>query len=46
MLNKFLVEHLGVSEEVASVEACGIEHLISDETAQKLEKLMERLENK
>lgn len=43
LLKKFLVDVLEVSEEIASKEACGIEHSISDETAQKLEKLMESL---
>ncbi|MBI9008836.1 MAG: metal-dependent transcriptional regulator [Tenericutes bacterium] len=45
LLKRFLIDHLEVSEEVASHEACGIEHSISDETAEKLEKLMEQLES-
>lgn len=46
LLKKFLVDILEVPEEEASNEACGIEHSISDETAVKLEKLMEKLEAK
>lgn len=44
LLKKFLVEILGVTEETASEEACGIEHSISDDTAFKLEKLVQKLE--
>lgn len=45
LLKKFLVEFLDVDEEIASEEACGLEHSISDETASKLEELIMKLEN-
>ena len=32
ILTKFLIEKLGVSENVAAEDACRIEHVISDET--------------
>jgi len=44
LLKRFLVDILGVSEEDAGYEACGIEHSVSDDTAEKLERLIERLE--
>jgi len=44
LLKRFLIDILGVSEEVASTEACGIEHTISEDTALKLETLMKTLE--
>jgi Mn-dependent DtxR family transcriptional regulator len=43
LLKKFLIDILDVPEDIASIEACGIEHSISDETAHKLELLMESL---
>ncbi len=43
MLKKFLIEILDVPPVIANTEACGIEHSISDETAKKLELLMERI---
>ncbi len=35
MLKLFLVETLGVSEQVAEADACRLEHAISDETREK-----------
>jgi len=43
LLRKFLIEILKVEPETANHEACGIEHSISDETAEKLEKLIDNL---
>ncbi len=43
ILKKFLIEVLGVSPEVAEDEACGIEHNISVDTADKIEKLVDKL---
>ena len=40
MLKKFLTDVLEVSEEVATEEACCIEHVISNDTAKKVENLM------
>lgn len=37
---KFLTEVLGVSDDQAEVDACKTEHLISAETARKLEKFL------
>jgi Mn-dependent DtxR family transcriptional regulator len=36
IITKFLINHLGVSEEFAEVDACRIEHVISDETFDKI----------
>jgi len=36
VLSRFLVDVLGVDPEVASVEACEMEHAISDDTLQRL----------
>ncbi|MDD3124185.1 MAG: metal-dependent transcriptional regulator [Candidatus Izemoplasmatales bacterium] len=46
LIKKFLIEILGVEEKMANDEACGIEHNISEDTAEKLECLMENLINK
>ncbi|MBN2876455.1 MAG: metal-dependent transcriptional regulator [Bacilli bacterium] len=43
LLRSFLVDVLGVTPEVANTEACGIEHSISDDTAEKLELLVNKL---
>ncbi|MCK5732085.1 MAG: metal-dependent transcriptional regulator [Tenericutes bacterium] len=40
MLKKFLTDILGVNEELATKEACCIEHVISDDTAKRIENLM------
>lgn len=40
IIKRFLVDILGVKEAVANEEACGIEHNISDDTADKLENLV------
>ena len=42
IFEKFLVEVLSVNAEQAEVDACKTEHLISAETARKLEKFVER----
>jgi len=44
LIRKFLVDILGVDEEKANDEACGIEHNISEDTADRLEKLLNQLE--
>jgi Mn-dependent DtxR family transcriptional regulator len=46
LIKKFLIEILGVEDSLANAEACGIEHNISEDTAEKLELLMENLINK
>lgn len=43
MLKEFLIDVLDVSPEIAVNEACGIEHMISNETAQKFENLMKKI---
>lgn len=43
LLKTFLVDILGVEDDLASEEACGIEHSISDDTAAKLEDLLNKL---
>jgi Mn-dependent DtxR family transcriptional regulator len=40
VLKRFLVEVLGVSEDIAEEEACGIEHNISDDTLSRFERLV------
>lgn len=46
LIKTFLIEILGVEEELADQEACGIEHNISEDTAKKLEEFMNQLEKK
>ena len=41
ILRRFLIDVLHVSPEVADREACGIEHVISEDTANKIEILIE-----
>lgn len=43
LLRSFLIDILGVDPSVANTEACGIEHSISDDTAEKLEHLVNQL---
>ena len=43
MLTRFLVEKVGLSEEVAEDEACQIEHAISDESFKKWLAYFERI---
>lgn len=45
LLRRFLIDVLKVEPERANKEACGIEHSISDDTAEKLEKLIDTLES-
>ncbi len=45
LIRRFLIEVLGVDEQVANDEACGIEHNISDDTLSKFELLYERLKS-
>jgi len=42
ILRKFLIDVLGVEETVANNEACAIEHNISDDTASKIEALINK----
>lgn len=42
-LRKFLIQVLGVSYEIADVDACEMEHAISEETAEKLYKYLETI---
>jgi len=46
LIKNFLINILGIDSEVADVEACGIEHNISENTAKKLEILMNELQKK
>ena len=40
-LKRFLMDSLGVSEETAEIDACRMEHCISQETFSKLQQHME-----
>ena len=42
-LRKFLTQVLGVSYETADIDACEMEHAISEETAEKLYKYLETI---
>jgi|LDZU01.1.fsa_nt_gi DtxR family Mn-dependent transcriptional regulator len=44
-LNKFLVEYLGVSQKIAVIDACGLEHSLSSETFTQFKKFVSFLEN-
>lgn len=46
LIKKFLMEVLGVEEEIANREACGIEHNLSEDTADKLALFILELEKK
>jgi len=43
-LNKFLVKYLGVSPDVAAIDACGLEHSLSSETFTQFKKFVSFLE--
>ena len=43
MLKGFLTDILHVEPQRAAIEACGIEHSISNDTAEKLEQLINTL---
>jgi DtxR family transcriptional regulator, Mn-dependent transcriptional regulator len=43
-LNKFLVKYLGVSPDVAAIDACGLEHSLSKETFTQFKKFVSFLE--
>lgn len=45
-LKRFLKETLGLEEEQADKEACGIEHHVSDETIERLERWIESCKNR
>lgn len=45
VLERFLVDILKVSPEQAEIDACKTEHLISSETARKLEKFVSQHQN-
>lgn len=40
MLSEFFMNVLGVSEKVAEIDACKIEHLLSTETLEKIKKIL------
>lgn len=42
LLLSFLRDHLGVSERVARVDACRLEHSLSTETTERLRRFVER----
>lgn len=41
VIKRFLIQTLGVDEEVAEREACGIEHNLSDDTFSRFERLLQ-----
>ncbi|HHU28770.1 TPA: metal-dependent transcriptional regulator [bacterium] len=43
LLKSFLINVLGVNDETAEVDACKMEHQISDETFKKLERYIQKL---
>lgn len=43
MLKEFLIDILEVEPDKAVKEACGIEHMISNDTAEKFEELMKKI---
>ncbi len=45
LLLKFLTKYLGVGEEVAERDSCGIEHYLSEETYERLVKFIEFMES-
>lgn len=44
LLRRFLIDFIGVAPDLANEEACGMEHTISDETAEKIEAFMASIE--
>lgn len=44
IIKKFLVK-IGVSEEVAEIDCCKIEHVVSDETIERLIEISEKIKN-
>jgi len=46
VIRDFLTKILGVEETTANQEACGIEHNISDDTLERIEKLMREIKLK
>jgi DtxR family transcriptional regulator, Mn-dependent transcriptional regulator len=44
LLNHFLVKYLGVNDQIAAVDACGLEHSLSPETFTQLKKFISFLE--
>lgn len=45
LLREFLIDILDVEPKKAEKEACGIEHVISDETASKIKRLLKQLKS-
>lgn len=45
LFHEFFLDVLGVSEEQAEDDACKVEHLVSEETTQRVEKLIEFLKD-
>jgi DtxR family Mn-dependent transcriptional regulator len=43
LLKCFLVELLGIDSEIAEVDACKMEHVVSDDTINKLTEYLERV---
>lgn len=43
-IKEFLI-HIGVDEETASIEACKIEHIISEDTFNKLKEVFSKIKN-
>lgn len=45
LITKFLISSLGVSSETASTDACRIEHIISQETFNKIKSYIQNIES-
>ncbi len=45
LITKFLVSSLGISDETASTDACRIEHIISQETFDKIKSYVKNIES-
>ena len=45
LITKFLISSLGLDGETASTDACRIEHIISQETFQKIKEYIQKIEN-
>lgn len=43
IVKSFLIDVLGVDKERANIEACGIEHNISEDTAERIQELVQRI---
>ena len=44
-IREFLINILGIQEDIADIEACSMEHFLHEETINKISKLIEFIEN-